>query len=104
MRQLLLLTAAVLPMLAFAVPARAELSDDYMQACMRATQNNETLCTCKTEQATSLGDEEMLKFLVAQLRSPIQFNAAVAEGAVPEEIMKRWPFHVRDTGRICTRS
>ena len=97
----LLTIPLVLAALAFPGPAVADLAEDYLTACLRATGNNERLCACKAEQATKLDDEEMLGYLVAQLANTAQFNEAVKAGEVPEDIVERWPYYVRDTASVC---
>ena len=93
--------AVLLPALVLATPAFADLKEDYMAACMAASDDNTELCTCKTEQAATLADEEMLGYLVAYLKDPAAFNASVGKGEVPQTVVDKWPFYVMKSNKAC---
>ncbi|HHY49513.1 MAG TPA: hypothetical protein GYA10_07180 [Alphaproteobacteria bacterium] len=90
-----------LPVLFAAAPALADVRQDYMAACLRASGDNTELCTCKTEQAVKLADEEMLGYIIAYMRDPRAFNEAISKGRVPEDVVRKWPYYVRDSNKAC---
>ena len=87
--------------LVIASPALADIKDDYMAACMAASGDNTELCTCKTEQASKLVDEEMMGFIIIALSDPQKFTTMVNEDEVPDEVVAKWPFYVRDSNKVC---
>ena len=87
--------------LAAATPVLADLKEDYMAACMTASDSNTELCTCKTEQAVKLADEEMLGYLVAYMKNPTAFNEAISKGEIPQTVVEKWPYYVRDSNKVC---
>jgi hypothetical protein len=87
--------------LVVAAPARADIKDDYMAACMEASGDNTELCTCKTEQALKLVDEEMMGYIIIALADPEKFTTMVNAGEVPEDVVQKWPFYVRDSNKVC---
>lgn len=86
---------------AFATPSLAALTDDYMAACLTASSNNSELCTCKTEQARKLLDDEALGYLVSYMKDPAKFNEMVSKGEVPDAVVEKWPYYVRDSNKVC---
>ena len=72
-----------------------------MAACMEASGDNTELCTCKTEQAAKLVDEEMMGYIIIALSDPPKFTTMVNEGEVPDEVVAKWPFYVRDSNKVC---
>jgi hypothetical protein len=102
--RLLSLTAATaFAGLAFASPAVADVKEDYMAACMQASGDNTELCTCKTAEAAKLVDEEMMGFIVIALSEPATFQTMIQEGKVPDKVVERWPYYVRDSNKVCAR-
>jgi hypothetical protein len=82
-------------------PALAAAKEDYMAACMKASSDDTELCTCKTEQAVKLVDEEMLGYLVTALADPAKFSEMIDKGEVPQKVVTKWPFYVRDSNKVC---
>jgi hypothetical protein len=101
MRQLAMIPATVLLAGFLASPASAGLKDDYMAACMRASGDNTELCTCKTTEALKVADEQMLGYIILNMTDSRKFTAMVANGEVPQEVVAKWPFYVRDTNKVC---
>lgn len=102
MRPLALIPAATLILSGFAAaPAFADVKEDYMAACMKASGDNTELCTCKTTEALKVADDEMLGFIILNLTEPQKFNDMVNKGEVPKAVVDKWPFYVRDTNKIC---
>jgi soluble P-type ATPase len=95
------LVLGVLALAALPVPALADVKADYMAACMEASGDNTELCTCKTEQASKLVDEEMMSYIIIALKEPATFTTMIGEGKVPEAVVKKWPFYVRDSNKAC---
>ena len=87
--------------LAVASPVLADVKEDYMAACMAASGDNTELCTCKTEQASKLVDEEMMGYIIIALSDPQKFTTMINDGEVPEEVVAKWPFYVRDSNKVC---
>lgn len=87
-----------------APPALADVKEDYMAACLKASANNEELCTCKTAEAEKLVDEEMMGFIVIALGEPQRFTSMVNAGEVPEAVLKKWPYYVRDSNKVCLKA
>jgi hypothetical protein len=100
-RHFALIGAAGLAALAFASPANADVKEDYMAACMQASGDNTELCTCKTTEAAKLVDEEMMGYIVIALAEPQKFQTMIQEGKVPDKVMERWPYYVRDSNKVC---
>jgi hypothetical protein len=88
--------AAILP-----GAALADAKADYMAACMQASGDNTELCTCKTEQAEKLVDADMMGYITLALKEPATFTTMINEGKVPEAVVKKWPFYVRDSNKAC---
>jgi hypothetical protein len=84
--------------------SRAATGEDYMKACMGASSDNTELCTCKTEQAVKLADEEMLGYLVMSLTTPAEFTEKVNKGEVPEAVTKKWGRYVLESNKVCRPS
>lgn len=101
MRQLAAIPAAVLVAGFLASPATAGLEEDYMSACMKASGDNTELCTCKTTEAFKVADEQMLGYIILNMTDSRKFTAMVANGEVPQEVVSKWPFYVRDTNKVC---
>jgi hypothetical protein len=97
----ILSAALILPLIAAASPAFADLKDDYMAACMEASGANTELCTCKTEQAAAIADDELLGYLVAYLKDPLAFNEAIGKGEVPKAVVDKWPYYVMKSNKAC---
>lgn len=72
-----------------------------MAACMQASGDNTELCTCKTAEAEKLVDEEMMGFITIALADFTKFRTMVEEGKVPEAVVKKWPYYVRDSNKVC---
>jgi 6-phosphogluconate dehydrogenase len=87
--------------LALSAPALADVKEDYMAACMKASGDNTELCTCKTEQASKLVDEDMMAYIIVALADPQKFATMVNAGEVPDEVVQKWPFYVRDSNKVC---
>jgi hypothetical protein len=98
-------TLLALPLIAatlWATPSSAVTTgEDYMKACMGASGDNAELCTCKTEQAVKLADEEMLGYLVISLTTPQKFTEMVNKGEVPEAVTKKWGRYVLESNKVC---
>lgn len=90
--------AATLP----ALPASAATEEEFLNACLAAVGEDSTeLCTCKAEQAAKLTDAEMMDYIIMRLNDPQKFSEMVKAGEVPDEVVARWPFYVRDSNAIC---
>lgn len=95
---------ALLALAALPVPAGAATQEDYLAACLAiAGEAGTELCTCKAEQAGLLVDEAMMDYLIARLQSPQAFSEAVKAGDVPQEVVDKWPYYVRDSNAVCLR-
>lgn len=103
MTRYLLWLAVMTAGLAAATPALADVREDYMAACMKASGDNTELCTCKTEQAMKLVDEEMMGYIIIALADPRRFTTMVNEGKVPQDVVRKWPFYVRDSNKVCVQ-
>lgn len=101
MRLLALAPAAAMLLGFAATPAFADLKDDYMAACMSASGDNTELCTCKTTEAMKLNDDELLGYVIINMKEPAKFAEMVNKGEVPKAIVTKWPFYVRDTNKVC---
>lgn len=101
MRQIALIPAAALLTALLASPAAAGIKEDYMAACMKASGDNVELCTCKTTEALKVADEQMLGYIILNMQNTNKFTDMVNKGEVPEEIVAKWPFYVRDTNKVC---
>jgi hypothetical protein len=101
MRTLALIPAATLIFGLAASPAFADVKEDYMAACMEASGDNTELCTCKTTEALKVADEEMLGFIIMNMKDPAKFAELVNKSEVPKAVVDKWPFYVRDTNKIC---
>jgi hypothetical protein len=102
MRPLALIPAATLVISGLAAtPVFADIKEDYMAACMKASGDNTELCTCKTTEALKVADDEMLGFIILNLNEPQKFNDMVNKGEVPKAVVDKWVFYVRDTNKIC---
>ena len=99
--RLLLLTPLVLAACLAAPPAFAAPKDDYMAACMTASNDNTELCTCKTAQATKLADDEMIGFIVIAMKEPARFTEMVNKGEVPEKVVDAWGPYVMKSNLAC---
>jgi hypothetical protein len=97
----LTLIAIGLASLALAAPARADVKDDYLAACLKASDNNAELCACKTAEAQKLVDDEMLGFIVMALGEPAKFQSMIQAGEVPQRVIDKWPYYVRDSNKVC---
>ncbi|MEO7220954.1 MAG: hypothetical protein ABIY37_00630 [Devosia sp.] len=105
MKRHLFLSTFILAVSLAATPSFAVTTgEDYMKACMGASSDNTELCTCKTEQAVKLADEEMLGYLVMSLTKPTEFTAAVNKGEVPEAVTKKWGRYVLQSNKVCRPS
>jgi hypothetical protein len=94
----LLASASALP----AVPAQAATQEDVMTACLVAAGEDSTeLCTCKAEQAALLVDAEMMDYIIIRMQDPQKFSEMVKAGEVPEDVVSKWPFYVRDSNAVC---
>lgn len=97
-----LLAAPLLAAGLAAGPASAATEEEFLAACLTAAGSDATeLCTCKAEQAVALADETMLEYIIMRMTDPQGFSTAVKEGEVPEEVIERWPYYVRDSNAIC---
>jgi hypothetical protein len=96
-----LILIGALALTAMPMPALADVKQDYMAACMKASGNNDELCTCKTAEAEKLVDEEMMGYLVIALGEPAKFQTLIKDGKVPEKVVSKWPFYVRDSNKVC---
>jgi hypothetical protein len=102
MRIVLLGALAVAAGLCATAPSRADVGDDFMTACMTAYgEDSNEFCTCKTEQARLLADEEMMRHFIAFYQDPNKFREDVAAGKVPEPIQDAWPRFVMQSNKIC---
>src|SRR5688500_4552049 len=102
MRIVLLGALAVAAGLCATAPSRADGGDDFMTACMNAYgEDSNEFCTCKTEQARLLADEEMMRHFIAFYQDPNKFREDVAAGKVPEPIQDAWPRFVMQSNKIC---
>lgn len=96
------LAAPLLAVALMAGPAAAATEEEFLAACLAAAGSDATeLCTCKAEQAVTLADETMLDFIIMRMSDPQGFSAAVKAGDVPDEVVERWPFYVRDSNAVC---
>lgn len=103
MKKTILIAALALGTAApFATPAHADLAEDFMAACVEAYGETSTeFCTCKTEEAGKLVDDEMLGYIIAFMKSPSQFRDDIAAGKVPRHVQDAWPHYVMDSNRVC---
>jgi len=90
-----------LPLLALSAPAQADVKEDYMAACLKASGNNTELCTCKTAEAVKLVDDEMLGYIVTALDDPAKFQSMIKASEVPQDVVDKWPYYVRDSNKVC---
>lgn len=86
---------------ASATPSLADAKDDYLAACLTASNNNAELCACKSEEAARIADDEMLGFLVIALTDNTRFREMVNAGEVPDAVIAKWPTYVRQSNAIC---
>lgn len=83
-------------------PVQAATEADYLAACLTvAGEEGTELCNCKAEQAGKLVDEVMMDYLIARLQDPQAFSESVKAGDVPQDVMDKWPYYVRDSNLIC---
>lgn len=99
LRTTILLGALVLA--ALPSPAFADVKEDYMAACMEASGDNTELCTCKTEQASMLVDEETMGYIVIALKEPAKFSEMITKGEVPKAVVDAWPYYVMKSNKAC---
>jgi hypothetical protein len=99
--QKVIFLGALLALSAAPAPVFADAKDDYMAACLKASGNNTELCTCKTTEAMKVADAEMLPFLILNLNDTKKFNDMINKGEVPQSVVQKWPFYVRDTNKVC---
>ena len=94
--------AALLALAMMASPAEAATQEDYLATCLAvAGETGTELCNCKAEQAGLLVDEVMMDYLIARLQDPQAFSESVKAGDVPQEVVDKWPYYVRDSNAIC---
>lgn len=84
-----------------ATPSLADAKEDYLAACLAASNNNAELCACKSEEAAKIADDEMLGFLVIALSDNTRFREMVNAGEVPDSVIAKWPTYVRQSNAIC---
>jgi hypothetical protein len=97
----IVLAGALAASLVSVTPSLADGKSDYMAACMGASNNNTELCTCKTDEAVKIADEEMLGFIVIALKDNAKFREMVQKGEVPDAVVKKWPTYVRESNKVC---
>ena len=95
------LALALVAGIAAASPAAAGVKEDYMAACMGASGDNSELCTCKTEQALKLADEEMLGYVIIAMSEPAKFTEMIGKGEVPEKVVDAWGPYVMKSNLAC---
>lgn len=97
--------AAALGLLSAAVPmapAVAATPEDFLAACLAvAGEQGTELCTCKAEQAGKLVDAEMLDYIILRMQDPQKFSEQVKAGEVPQAVVEKWPYYVRDSNAVC---
>lgn len=86
---------------AYATPGFAAAKDDYLAACLKASNNNAELCACKSEEAAKIADDEMLGYLVIALTDNTRFREMVNKGEVPDAVIAKWPTYVRQSNAVC---
>lgn len=96
----------LLPLLAglgagYATPSLADVKADYLAACLKASNNNTELCTCKADEAVKVADDEMLGYIVIALSDNAKFRDMVQKGEVPESVITKWPAYVRQSNAVC---
>jgi hypothetical protein len=98
---ILLATLALGATAAIAVPALADVKEEYLAACLSAYGEESTeFCTCKADEATKV-DEEMARFFIAFYQDPGKFREDLLAGNVPEEVQKDWPYFVMSSNKLC---
>lgn len=98
--------AAVCGLMSFAAlpltPAAAATPEEFLAACLAvAGEEGTELCNCKAEQAEKLVDAEMLDYIIMRLQDPQGFSEKVKAGDVPEDVVAKWPYYVRDSNAVC---
>ena len=101
MRRRIVLAALVAAAGFSASPSLADGKADSMAACLGASNNNTELCTCKTDEAVKIADEEMLGFIAIALKDNPKFREMVQKGEVPDAVIKKWPVYVRQSNAVC---
>jgi hypothetical protein len=85
-----------------AAQAATDVNEEFLAACMSAygTDSSE-FCTCKTEQAKLLENQELMRHFIAFYQDPNKFREELAAGNVPQDIQDAWPRFVMDSNKVC---
>lgn len=84
------------------LPAAAATEEEFLAACVAiAGEDSTELCTCKAEQAATLVDAEMMDYIIVRMNDPQKFSEMIKAGEVPEAVVAKWPYYVRDSNKVC---
>jgi hypothetical protein len=79
-----------------------DINADFLTACLGAYgEDSNEFCTCKTEQAKLLENEEMMRYFIAFYQDPNKFREDVTAGNVPQDIRDGWPRFVMESNKVC---
>ncbi len=94
MNKILLVAAALAltltPALA-ATPPTAEQKAAFLSQCLKNSDGNTTLCTCKAEQAMKLIDTDFMKIVLATMKG----------GTLPVDQSKPYAVYVSKSNAVC---
>jgi hypothetical protein len=100
-KTILLATIALGATTALAVPAFADVKEEYLAACLSAYGEESTeFCTCKAGEAVKL-DEVLARSFIAFYEDPAKFREDLLAGNVPEQVQKDWPYFVMSSNKLC---
>jgi hypothetical protein len=100
-KSILLATLALGATTVLAVPALADVKEDYLAACLSAYGEDSTdFCTCKADEAVKL-DETLARSFIAFYQDPGKFREDLLAGNVPEDVQKDWPYFVMSSNKLC---
>ena len=82
-------------------PARADVKEDYVAACLAAYGEDQTdFCTCKAGEALKL-EGDIVNYIIAFYQDPNKFREDIQAGTIPEEVQEAWPYFVMSSNKIC---
>ena len=94
MKKILFVAAALALTLSPAVaatPPTAEQKAEFLSQCLKNSDGNTTLCTCKAEQAMKLIDTDFMKIVLATMKG----------GALPLNQSKSYGIYVSKSNAVC---